>query len=104
MTRKLQTACTEPGCPGVAVNRGRCAPHQRPRPKTAAQYGRPWQRLRREVLAQQPYCFCGAVATEVDHIIALNRGGTNDRSNLIARCKRCHSAKTARVERGWGRA
>jgi 5-methylcytosine-specific restriction protein A len=102
MTHKLASACSTPGCPNTAARNGRCLAHQRPRPKTAAQYGRPWQRLRLQVLAEQPYCFCGALAREVDHIIALNRGGTNDRSNLIARCKRCHSRKTVKCEGGWG--
>jgi hypothetical protein len=31
---------------------------------------------------------------EVDHIIALFRGGTNDETNLIALCRNCHGKKT----------
>ena len=34
---------------------------------------------------------------EVDHIVPLCEGGTNDARNLALRCKRCHSiAETAR--------
>ena len=31
---------------------------------------------------------------EVDHIIALFKGGTNQESNLIALCRNCHGNKT----------
>jgi len=31
---------------------------------------------------------------EVDHVVPLCRGGTNDTSNLQALCVECHSAKT----------
>ena len=32
---------------------------------------------------------------EVDHKIRLERGGTNDTSNLVALCRECHGKKTA---------
>lgn len=59
------------------------------------------------VLAREPLCAeCkqgGMVvaASEVDHIIPLADGGTNDPENLQALCKACHSRKTAR-QMGWG--
>jgi len=31
---------------------------------------------------------------EVDHVIRLDRGGTNDISNLVALCRECHGKKT----------
>ena len=31
---------------------------------------------------------------EVDHILALYKGGTNSESNLIALCRNCHGKKT----------
>ncbi|WP_245392277.1 HNH endonuclease [Salinicola halophyticus] len=35
-------------------------------------------------------------ATEVDHIVNVEAGGTDDDSNLEAICSPCHKAKTAR--------
>lgn len=32
---------------------------------------------------------------EVDHIIALNEGGSNDIDNLISLCRECHAKKTS---------
>ena len=32
---------------------------------------------------------------EVDHIIPLYRGGTNEINNLVSLCRECHAAKTA---------
>ncbi|TDV43769.1 5-methylcytosine-specific restriction protein A [Pseudomonas graminis] len=67
--------------------------------------GRPWRRLRDQVLARDQYlCRCeecvqlGRVraATEVDHIVALAQGGTDYPSNLRAIHHDCHKLKTAR--------
>jgi 5-methylcytosine-specific restriction endonuclease McrA len=69
-------------------------------------YGETWQRLRKLVLAEEPLCVecleAGRLtpATEVDHHIALARGGTHDRSNLRPMCKPCHSRKTATEDGG----
>jgi hypothetical protein len=38
---------------------------------------------------------CGDKATEVDHIIELANGGTDDVDNLQPLCSACHKAKTA---------
>lgn len=38
---------------------------------------------------------CGDKATEVDHIIELANGGTDDLENLQPLCTNCHKAKTA---------
>jgi len=35
-----------------------------------------------------------AVATEVDHIVALTNGGGNDDDNLQCLCAECHEIKT----------
>ncbi|MFJ2455608.1 HNH endonuclease [Pseudomonas protegens] len=57
-----------------------------------------WQRLRAQVLAEQPLCeHCyddGKVtpATDVDHID--NNGDNNARDNLASLCHSCHSIKT----------
>lgn len=42
--------------------------------------------------------YCGTVdgPFEVDHIVAIAVGGTNDRKNLIPACKACNRAKRAK--------
>ncbi|MEC9346080.1 MAG: AAA family ATPase [Pseudomonadota bacterium] len=59
-----------------------------------------WQRLRRQVLTEQPICAadgCDRLATDVDHIRPLeDDGAPYDRANLQGLCRACHSAKTAR--------
>ena len=40
---------------------------------------------------------CGMIldySYEVDHIIPLFKGGTNDVNNLVALCRNCHGRKT----------
>lgn len=36
------------------------------------------------------------VGSDVDHIVPLEQGGTNEQSNLELLCEPCHKAKTAR--------
>lgn len=69
--------------------------------------GRPWRRKRDQVLLRDQYLCqceqCGGqrlLADEVDHIVPLSRGGTDDPSNLRAINKDCHKAKTAREASG----
>jgi 5-methylcytosine-specific restriction protein A len=107
MATRLATACDYPGCPNRTFGTRYCAYCQlkidsQRRPRNSRPYGRAWQKLRRQVLAEQPFCACGARATQVDHIIPLSRGGTNDRCNLRACCRSCHSRKTAKCDGRWG--
>jgi 5-methylcytosine-specific restriction protein A len=68
--------------------------------------GRTWQRIRLQVLAEEPLCrACQAAdrvtaAAEVDHIKPLHHGGTDERSNLQPLCAECHEQKT-RAELGY---
>ena len=61
--------------------------------------------LRHKVLKRDGYrCVeCGATnketSLEIDHIIPVSKGGTNDLSNLQTLCKRCNRAKSATI---WG--
>ena len=106
------TPCAVPGCPNRAVKGGRCEEHWKAaqreynaqRGSAAAQgYDAKWRRIRGRFLKYHELCVvCGAVATEVDHIVALKDGGTHEWSNLRAMCKRCHSTKTAREDGRWG--
>jgi 5-methylcytosine-specific restriction protein A len=106
MPYRPRTPCTEPGCPELVERPGKCKAHariyerERRRRMQAYNYGRAWRRLRLAVLSEQPICPCGAKASEVDHVVPLSAGGTHDRSNLMARCKPCHSRKTLKENRG----
>lgn len=59
------------------------------------------QRLRRRLMQENPLCVkCderGEVraATELDHIVPLFKGGSNDEGNLQLLCEECHREKTA---------
>lgn len=112
--------CAKPGCSRLIRGRGRyCEEHQkaetsaydRERGSAAARgYGARWRRLRAMVLASNPLCADPfgeharnhevVAATDVDHIIALVRGGTNELSNLQALCHACHSRKTVLEDGG----
>jgi 5-methylcytosine-specific restriction protein A len=64
------------------------------------------------VLAEEPCCReCLSAgkrvqATEVDHIVPLASGGSNNRSNMQGLCSPCHAAKSKReraeAQRGGG--
>ena len=63
---------------------------------TARGYGADWQRLRKVILIRDGYrChWCGAVATEVDHVRPLVFGGPRlEPTNLVAACKRCNARR-----------
>lgn len=87
------------------------APARIPSPAAAPTYGRgrggrPWRRLRDQVLKRDGYeCQpCkrmrrATLAREVDHIVPLFQGGGEGDENLQAICKDCHDAKTQREAR-----
>lgn len=58
------------------------------------------QRLRFEVMKRDGftcrYCGANAMSTvlEVDHVVAVANGGTNDPANLITACKACNGGKS----------
>lgn len=64
--------------------------------------GDTWTRIRRAVLSESPLCArclqAGRYtpATEVDHVLPLAHGGTDDRHNLQGLCADCHRIKSAR--------
>jgi 5-methylcytosine-specific restriction endonuclease McrA len=50
-------------------------------------------KLREEVLLWGDCAYCGGIPTQVDHILPLSRGGTDDQDNLAPACKRCNEEK-----------
>lgn len=62
--------------------------------------GRAGQAMRALVLGEEPYCrTClgegkRVMANDVDHIVPLAGGGSNDRSNMQALCRPHHEAKS----------
>ena len=118
MPRKPAHPCKHPGCPGLTHARY-CEQHShleqaeaedyraRRDPKINKRYDHAWRKIRNRYIAAHPVCaHCqeqGRItpATEVDHIIPLEHGGTHDEANLQALCKPCHSAKTARDGDRW---
>ena len=74
-----------------------------PTPRTR---GSKWVAIRRRILQRDGFrcVVCRAkgkltLAEEVDHIVPLERGGTDDAVNLRALCKPCHVDVT-NVQRG----
>lgn len=112
MPWKPMPPCRIRGCDGRSTGRGLCAMHQAeqqrtrqtatPRPgSTARGYTYQWQQTRARFLAAHPHCErCGQPATDVDHILAMAKGGPTEWSNLQALCHSCHAVKTATVDRG----
>lgn len=46
-----------------------------------------------------PVCFyCGRIATEIDHVVPVSKGGTGERSNLVPACRRCNSRKGSKSQ------
>jgi 5-methylcytosine-specific restriction protein A len=77
-------------------------------PAVRKRYDRTWKRIRDRYISEHPLCEeckkAGRLtpAEEVHHIISLSKGGTNEDSNLMSLCKRCHSSITAKEGGRWG--
>jgi 5-methylcytosine-specific restriction enzyme A len=92
--------CLSTGCPHPATHRGRCPTHARQNNQATHHnrhiYGsKRWQILRRSILFNHPLCPCGQIATDVDHITPIAKGGDPwTPANLQALCAPCHGQKT----------
>jgi 5-methylcytosine-specific restriction protein A len=92
--------CLNAGCPNPATYRGRCATHARTNNRATHRNrtiynSKRWATTRSSVLFSHPLCPCGAIATDVHHIVDLEQGGDPwARSNLQALCHPCHSRTT----------
>ena len=62
--------------------------------------GRPWRRLKQEIHLRDEWtcCSCGRVTMELemDHIVNVAQGGTDDEKNLQSLCVPCHKKKTSK--------
>jgi 5-methylcytosine-specific restriction enzyme A len=99
-------ACSDSG---YAVPGGsRCCVHGRKAwatkpPANRYAYGGDWPERRVRVLKRDGYVcqlryadICLGKASQVDHIVQPEAGGTNALENLRAVCRRCHARRTAR--------
>ena len=107
MPRKFKKPCAVPGCPNL------CEPGQQFCPDHKAveekkyndycrdknhnkTYGRSWRNIRNRYLRAHPLCeMClkegrYVSATEVHHILPVNKGGDHRLSNLMSLCHSCH--------------
>jgi 5-methylcytosine-specific restriction endonuclease McrA len=96
MARRALTVCTVPRCPNAQP----CAEHPRRKGST-----RSWRALRLQVLQRDRFpCSCGALASEVDHIVPREIGGRDDPENLRSLCSRGHAerhGRTGRPQSNW---
>ncbi|MCZ2076701.1 MAG: HNH endonuclease [Bryobacterales bacterium] len=100
------------GCPNLVYVGSRCEQHRLPptprprdlRPSAGARgYGHAWRKKRGAWLISHPWCadplsrHAGSrvVATMVDHIVPLRRGGRDDETNYQSLCVSCHNVKTS---------
>lgn len=110
MPARPRSRCTEPRCPNLTERPGRCPECRREADRrlkgrhTWRDYGPRHQRLRRQLLREQPTCQAckTAPATIADHVIPLRNGGRTERANLQALCAPCHNRKTARENHAGG--
>ncbi|WP_301120312.1 HNH endonuclease [Mycolicibacterium fortuitum] len=99
--------CGHQGCTTLVTGKSRCHDHSgwKTSPRTASA-GRTstahWKQQRAKALQRDGHqCQirgprCTIQATQVDHIIPVSQGGTDDLTNLASACHNCHAAKTAR--------
>ena len=92
--KRAPRPCAVPRCPNM-VHATYCPDHVRDEPNP---YDARWRRIRVSVLADSPLCECGELANEVDHVDG--DATNNERSNLRAMCKPCHSRRTASDQMG----
>lgn len=96
--------CMEARCANEAVYRGRCRPCSRGRerethPNKSFYNSTKWKRTRDRQLFDHPLCECGAIATDVDHIVPIEWGGDKwAPANLSSKCASCHGKKTRREQ------
>lgn len=112
--------CTTPGCRNLQpCPKHARRPWQQQRSRQERGYDAEWERIRKQVLAEEPQCreclmarwlirqtpYADSVrepvrpSTTVDHIIPKSLGGTNERSNLRGLCAMHQQRKASREGR-----
>ena len=102
--------CSFPGCRTLVTGRSRCHDHSgwKTSPPTASSKRTDtalWKHARALALQRDNHqCQirgprCTTQATQVDHMVNVATGGTDDLTNLQSACKPCHDQKTAREAR-----
>lgn len=63
----------------------------------------PWKSMRLRILERDNFAckYCGAKATQVDHVIPVSRNGTYDDENLVAVCQPCNFGKGTKLLDEW---
>ena len=106
MPHKAKKLCSYPGCPRL-TNDTYCEEHSQLVSRQYEQhgrdshhskrYGRNWQAIRKAYVHTHPLCERCMKAgryvpvEEVHHIKPLADGGTNDATNLVSLCHKCHA-------------
>lgn len=102
--------CRVLGCAGHATNPGSlCDKHykvdknlvppeeEKRLPPHARGYDHNWRRIRKFFFKRNPMCsHCERPAVDVDHIVPIRAGGTNEFTNLQSLCRSCHAKKTSK--------
>ncbi len=77
-------------------------------PSSHGRSGRPWRRLREQVLREEPWCQirgprCKVTSTTVDHVVPLSVDPSlaHVRSNLRGACTACNYRGGARMTNGY---
>jgi 5-methylcytosine-specific restriction protein A len=87
--------------PAISMVGSRIAMLDRRPGATERTRGSAWMKTRERWLRAHPLCVeCerqgrASAATQLDHIIPLGDGGSDDESNYQGLCEPCHKAKTA---------
>jgi 5-methylcytosine-specific restriction protein A len=118
---RAKKPCSQPGCPALVAGGGnRCEKHAKKAwtrspysdckvTTTERGYGWQWQKKRKLVLNEQPFCIIAKICVErygharpsdcVDHIIPIAAGGTDDYDNLRGSCTDCNEDKARTTDR-----
>lgn len=56
-----------------------------------------WKKLSKKIMERDKYTclYCGQIGgkLEIDHVLPISRGGTNDVDNLVTACQHCNRQK-----------